>query len=144
MTEVVESGERQPVEVSLRSLLAAGVHFGHQTARWNPKMIPYIFGVRANLHIINLDLTLKAWERARKVIADTAANGGEVLFIGTKKQARDIIKGAAAASQSFHVTTRWLGGTLTNFQTIKNSVERMKKLEELLEKASQENTELKF
>lgn len=135
---------RDAVQVNLKTLLEAGAHYGHQTERWNPKMLPYIFGVRNNVHIINLDLTLKQFERARKYICDVVERGGNVLFVGTKNQARDIIRTEAQRCGAFFVTTRWLGGTLSNFQTIKNSIDRMRKIEELLQQAQEENTKIKI
>jgi small subunit ribosomal protein S2 len=121
------------MEVSMKQLLEAGVHFGHQTSRWNPKMKPYIFGARNGIYIIDLQQTVKLFETAYEFVRDLAAQGGHVLFVGTKKQAQDAIKEEAERSGMFHVSTRWLGGTLTNFQTIKQSIDRLKKLEETLE-----------
>lgn len=120
-----------PVEVSIRALLEAGAHYGHQSSRWNPKMLSYIYTEKNGVHIINLDETMRAWERARKYIVDRVSMGGVVLFVGTKLQCREIVQQEAARSGSFYVTSRWLGGTLTNFETLKNSINRMKKLEEL-------------
>jgi len=133
-----------PVEVSIKSLLAAGAHFGHQTDKWNPKMLPYIYCAKNGIHIINLDITLEQWKKARQALVDTAARGGSVLLVGTKQQARETVQQEAERCGSFYVTTRWLGGTLSNFQTIKNSIERMQRLEELLEKANQEGTNIKL
>ena len=133
-----------PVPVTIKSMMEAGAHFGHQTERWNPRMLPYIFGVRNNVHIINLDITLKNWDRARKFVADVSARGGTLLMVGTKNQARDIVRANAQRSAAFYVTSRWLGGTLTNFQTIKNSIDRMKKLEDLLVQAADENSKIKL
>ena len=133
-----------PVPVTIKSMMEAGAHFGHQTERWNPRMLPYIFGVRNNVHIINLDITLKNWDRARKFVADDSARGGTLLMVGTKNQARDIVRANAQRSAAFYVTSRWLGGTLTNFQTIKNSIDRMKKLEDLLVQAADENSKIKL
>lgn len=130
--------------VTIKTLLDAGAHFGHQTERWNPKMMPYIYGARNNVHIINLDLTLKLWERSRKFAADIVSRGGSVLFVGTKPQAREIVKAEAERCGAFHVTTRWLGGTLSNFQTIRNSLERMKKMETLLVQAEDPNSGVKI
>ena len=132
------------VPVSVKSLLEAGAHFGHQTQRWNPKMGPFIHSARNSIHIINLDMTQRLWERARKTIIEVSARGGSVLFVGTKRQARDIVKQEAQRSGSHFVTTRWLGGTLTNFQTVKNSIERMRKLEDLLKKAEDPSTGVKL
>ncbi|MBL7662910.1 30S ribosomal protein S2 [bacterium] len=124
--------DRAPVEVSLQTLLQAGVHFGHQTSRWNPRMAPYLYAVKNGIHIINLPKTLQCWQYARKVIVDTTSRGGSVLFVGTKKQAQDVIIEEAKRCGAFYVARRWLGGMITNFSTIRNSIERLKKLEALL------------
>jgi len=115
----------------LKSLLDAGVHFGHQTKRWNPKMRSYIYGARNGIHIIDLDQTARLFTRAFNFIQETVARGGHVLFIGTKRQAQEIVKEEAARSGSYYVVNRWLGGTLTNFRTIKQGLERMKQLERM-------------
>ena len=120
-------------EVTMKQLLEAGVHFGHQTSRWNPKMKPYIFGARNGIYIIDLQQTLRMFQEAYAFIRDLAANGGAVLMVGTKKQAQDAIAEEAERCGMYYVSNRWLGGTLTNFQTIKQSVERLKKLDETLE-----------
>ena len=120
-------------EVSMKQLLEAGVHFGHQTSRWNPKMKPYIFGARNGIYIIDLQRTVKLFEQAYAFVRELAARGGWVLFVGTKKQAQDAIREEAERCGMFYVNTRWLGGTLTNFQTIKQSIDRLKKCEEMLE-----------
>jgi small subunit ribosomal protein S2 len=133
-----------PVQVSIKTMLDAGAHFGHQTHRWNPKMLPYIYGARNGVHIINLDLTIKLWDRARKYIVDTMSRGGNILFVGTKTSAREIVRHEAARCGALHVTTRWLGGTLSNFQTIKASIERMRKMEDLLAKAEEPDTKVKL
>ncbi len=119
-------------DFSMRQLLEAGVHFGHQTHRWNPKMKPYIFGDRSNIHIIDLAQTVPLLSRALQVISDTVANGGRVLFVGTKRQASDIIADAAKRSAQYYVNSRWLGGMMTNWKTISNSITRLRKLDELL------------
>ncbi|GJM44228.1 MAG: 30S ribosomal protein S2 [Gemmatimonadota bacterium] len=116
-------------EISLRDLLEAGVHFGHQTARWNPKMRRYIFLERNGIYILDLQKTKAMLERAQKVVRDAVAAGGTVMFVGTKKQAKDSIREAAEASGQFYVTERWLGGMLTNFQTIRQSLNRFIELE---------------
>ncbi len=139
-----KSNLNYPVNITVQSMLEAGAHFGHQTQRWNPKMTPFIFAAKNGMHIINLDLTMKAWVKARKAIVDTSARGKTVLFVGTKKQAREIIKQEAERSGSFYVISRWLGGTLTNFQTIRNSIERMRKMEDLLKKAEDPASEIKL
>ena len=116
----------------MKQLLEAGVHFGHQTSRWNPKMRQYIFGARNGIHIIDLQQTVTMFRNACDFVKQTAAGGGCVLFVGTKKQAQDPIRREAERCGGMYVNTRWLGGTLTNFQTIKQSIERLKRLEEQL------------
>ncbi len=118
--------------VSMRQLLEAGVHFGHQTHRWNPKMAPFIFGSRNNIHIIDLTQTVPLLHQALLTVADTVAKGGRVLFVGTKRQASDAVAEAARSCAQYYVNHRWLGGTLTNWRTISNSIRRLKSLEELL------------
>lgn len=135
-SKVVAAQPEVPIEVNLATLMEAGAHYGHQTQRWNPKMLPFIYGARNGVHIINLDATLKAWKRARDFIYSIASRGGTILMVGTKQQAREVVQGEAIRCKGFHVTERWLGGTLSNFQTVRNSIERMKKLEELLMKAA--------
>jgi small subunit ribosomal protein S2 len=117
----------------LKSLLDAGVHFGHQTKRWNPKMRPYIYGARNGIHIIDLDQTARLFARAYNFVQETVARGGHLLFIGTKRQAQEIVTEEAARSGSFYVVNRWLGGTLTNFRTIKTGLERLRQLERMKE-----------
>jgi len=124
-------------DFSMRQLLEAGVHFGHQTHRWNPKMAPYIYGDRNNIHIIDLSQTFPMLHRALQVISDTVARGGRVLFVGTKRQASDIIADAAQRSAQYHVNARWLGGMLTNWKTISNSIQRLRNLDEILEGEAQ-------
>ncbi|BAF87691.1 ribosomal protein S2 [Azorhizobium caulinodans ORS 571] len=119
-------------DYSMRQLLEAGVHFGHQSHRWNPKMSQYIFGVRNNIHIIDLSQTVPALHRALQAVSDTVAQGGRVLFVGTKRQAQDQVADAARRSAQYYVNSRWLGGMLTNWKTISNSIARLKKLEEML------------
>jgi small subunit ribosomal protein S2 len=130
--------------VTIKNLMDAGAHYGHQTQRWNPKMLPNIYGARNGVHIINLDLTMKKWEIARKYIVDRVSLGGNVLFVGTKQQAKDIIREEATRSGAFFVASRWLGGCLSNFQTMKKSIERMRKLENLLNEAAQEGSKIKL
>jgi small subunit ribosomal protein S2 len=142
--EPASSQPYTPVPVSVKSLLEAGAHFGHQAQRWNPRMLPFIYCERNGIHIINLDLTIQAWQRARRFLVDTAARGGTILFVGTKQQGREIIEQHAKRCSAFYVVTRWLGGTLSNFQTIKNSIDRMRKLEEFLQKADQEGGDVKI
>ena len=119
--------------ISMRQLLEAGVHFGHQTKRWNPKMRQFIFGARNGIHIIDLQHTVKLFTRAFNFITQTVANGDPVLFVGTKKQAQDVIEEEAARAGMFYVTNRWLGGTLTNFKTVKGSIERLRTIEKMAE-----------
>ena len=115
--------------VSMKQMLETGVHFGHQTRRWNPKMRPFIFGARNGIHIIDLQQTVKLFRTAHDKIVETVANGGKVLFIGTKRQAQEAVASEAARAGQPCVTNRWMGGTLTNFVTIQKSIERLKKLE---------------
>ena len=115
--------------VGLRDLLEAGVHFGHQTHRWNPKMRKYIFMERNGIYILDLQKTLSLLENAQKLVRDTVARGGKVLFVGTKKQARDMVREAADDCGQYYVDERWLGGMLTNFQTIRQQIRRLKELE---------------
>jgi small subunit ribosomal protein S2 len=116
----------------MKQLLEAGVHFGHQTSRWNPKMRPYIFGARNGIHIIDLQQTVTLFREACDFVREVAGRGGSVLFVGTKKQAQEAIKSESDRCKQYHVNNRWLGGTLTNFQTIKKSIDRMRRLEETL------------
>ena len=115
--------------VSMKQMLETGVHFGHQTRRWNPKMRPYIFGARNGIHIIDLQQTVKLFRVAYDKVVDTVAKGGKVLFIGTKRQAQEAIATEATRANQFYVSNRWMGGTLTNFVTIQKSIDRLKKLE---------------
>ncbi len=117
---------------TMRQLLESGVHFGHQTHRWNPKMKQYIFGERNNIHIIDLAQTVPLLHRALQAISDTVASGGRVLFVGTKRQAADLVSDAAKRSAQYFVNSRWLGGTLTNWKTISNSIRRLRRVEEIL------------
>ncbi|MEQ1938780.1 30S ribosomal protein S2 [Mesorhizobium sp. CN5-321] len=119
-------------DFSMRQLLEAGVHFGHQTHRWNPKMAPYIYGARNNIHIIDLSQSVPLLHQALKQVSDTVARGGRVLFVGTKRQASDIVADAAQRSAQYYVNSRWLGGMLTNWKTISNSISRLRKLDEML------------
>ncbi|MBI1216416.1 MAG: 30S ribosomal protein S2 [Alphaproteobacteria bacterium] len=118
---------------TMRQLLEAGVHFGHHTRRWNPKMKPYIFGERNNVHIINLELTVPMLHHALKNVRDIVANGGRVLFVGTKRQAADKIAETAQRCGQFYVNYRWLGGMLTNWNTISQSIKRLRQVEEMME-----------
>jgi small subunit ribosomal protein S2 len=117
--------------ITMKQLLEAGVHFGHQTKRWNPKMKPYIFGARNGIYIIDLQKTVGLARQALRFVSDAAAKGGSVLFVGTKKQAQDAVREEAARSGMFFVTNRWLGGTLTNFKTVKQGIDRLKTIEKM-------------
>ncbi len=119
-------------DFSMRQLLEAGVHFGHQTHRWNPKMQHYIFGKRNNIHILDLSQTVPLLHQALQQVSDTVAGGGRVLFVGTKRQASEIIADAAKRSAQYYVNARWLGGMLTNWKTISNSIKRLRTLDEML------------
>jgi small subunit ribosomal protein S2 len=119
-------------DFSMRQLLEAGAHFGHQAHRWNPKMAPFIFGARNNIHIIDLAQSVPMLHRALQAVSDTVAKGGRVLFVGTKRQAADLIADAAKRSAQYYVNSRWLGGMLTNWKTISGSIQRLKKVDELL------------
>lgn len=131
MTEQAQTESPKTPPISMKELLEAGVHFGHQTQRWNPKMKPYIFGARNGIYIIDLQKTVRLFREAYRFVVDAVAKGGTVLFVGTKKQAQDIVKEEATRAGQFYVTNRWLGGTLTNFRTIKGSIERLKRLEKM-------------
>ncbi len=122
--------------VSMKQMLETGVHFGHQTRRWNPKMKPFIFGARNGIHIIDLQQTVKLYRAAHDKVADTVARGGKVIFIGTKRQAQEAIAAEAGRAGQFYVANRWMGGTLTNFATIQKSIDRMKKLEAMFSDGS--------
>ncbi|MDP9001890.1 MAG: 30S ribosomal protein S2 [Myxococcota bacterium] len=139
MTQTIEQNAqglpqlRGDPPLPLRSLLDAGVHFGHQTKRWNPKMRPYIYGARNGIHIIDLDQTARLFTRAYNFVVETVGRGGHLLMVGTKRQAQEIVQEEASRSGSFYVVNRWLGGTLTNFRTIKTGLERMRQLERMKE-----------
>ena len=119
-------------DFSMRQLLEAGAHFGHQSHRWNPKMAPFIFGTRNNIHIIDLAQSVPMLHRALEAISNTVAKGGRILLVGTKRQAQDPIAAAAKASAQYYVNSRWLGGMLTNWKTISNSISRLRKVDEIL------------
>jgi len=124
-------------DFSMRQLLEAGVHFGHQTHRWNPKMKQHIFGERNNVRIIDLGQTVPMLSQALQTVSDTVAEGGRVLFVGTRRQASELIADAARRSAQYYVNARWLGGTLTNWKTISHSIQRLRKLDELLASQAQ-------
>lgn len=131
METMAEATGQNPI--SMRALLEAGVHFGHNTGRWNPKMKQFIFGARNGIHIIDLQHTVKLFRSAFQAVVDTTSRGDTVLFVGTKKQAQDVIVEEATRSGQHYVTQRWLGGTLTNFKTVKGSLERLRSLEKMEE-----------
>jgi small subunit ribosomal protein S2 len=120
----------------MRQMLEAGVHFGHQTRYWNPRMAPYIFGDRNKIHIVNLEKTLPMFQEALKYIRTLAANKGRILFVGTKRQAREILKEEASRAGVSYVNHRWLGGMLTNFKTVRQSIKRLNDYEAMLEDGS--------
>src|SRR5476651_544532 len=119
-------------DFTMRQLLEAGVHFGHQAHRWNPKMGQYIFGTRNNIHIVDLAQSVPMLHRALAAVRDTVAKGGRILFVGTKRQAQDAVAEAAKRCAQYYVNSRWLGGTLTNWKTISASISRLRKLDEML------------
>ncbi len=131
MDNVMPTPGEAPLPV--RALLEAGVHFGHQTKRWNPKMRPYIYGARNGIHIIDLDQTARLFTKAYNFVSDMVSRGGHVLFVGTKRQAQEIVQEEAARAGMHYVTNRWLGGTLTNFRTIRSGIERLRELEKMKE-----------
>jgi small subunit ribosomal protein S2 len=137
------SGEERPLRdpqnpLSVRELFESGVHFGHQTKRWNPKMRPYIYGARSGIHIVDLDQTARLFKRAFDFLSDTVSRGGHVLFVGTKRQAAEIVQEEARRCEQYFVTNRWLGGTLTNFRTMKGGLERLRNLERMAEDGTYE------
>lgn len=126
------------MSTTMRQMLEAGVHFGHQTRFWNPKMAPFIFGHRNKIHIVNLEKTLVMYQEAMKFVKKLASNKGTILFVGTKRQAREIIKEEALRCGAPFVDHRWLGGMLTNFKTVKQSIKRLKEMEAMLQDGSLE------
>jgi small subunit ribosomal protein S2 len=135
--EVLEGGSDNPTKGNpmsiMRSMLEAGVHFGHQTKFWNPKMAPFIFGARNKIHIVNLEKTVPMFEDAMKFVRTLSSNKGTVLFVGAKRQAREIVGEEAKRAGSPYVDYRWLGGMLTNFKTVKTSIKRLKEMEAMVE-----------
>ncbi len=125
-------------QITMKDMLDAGVHFGHQTQRWNPKMKPYVYTARGGIHIIDLQKSVVGAKNAAEFVRKVGAQGGRLIFVGTKKQAVEPIKEAAQKCGQFYVTKRWLGGTLTNFQTIKSSIDRLKKIDQMREKGELE------
>lgn len=123
-------------QATVKDMLQAGLHFGHQTRRWNPKMKPYIYGPRNGIYIVNLDLTKRLFDKACDYVAAEVKKGGSILFVGTKRQAQTIIREEAQRCGQFYIDHRWLGGMLTNFQTIKNSIDRLKSIESMQEDGS--------
>ena len=127
------------VDVDMKALLEAGAHFGHKTSRWHPKMAPYIHSKRANGHIINLEKTVEGFEKALPKITEVVKNGKKVLFVGTKKQVKDIVKEAAESAEMPYVTVRWVGGTLTNVDTVNRQIKKLKDLERRMASGELEN-----
>lgn len=125
--------------LTVRDLFEAGVHFGHQTKRWNPKMRPFLYGARNGIHIIDLDQSVNLFRRAFMFTMDTVAKGGHLIFVGTKRQAQEIIREEATRAGQYYAINRWLGGTLTNFRTVKGGLERLKTLERMAEDGTYEN-----
>lgn len=125
--------------LSVRDLFEAGVHFGHQTKRWNPKMRPYLYGARNGIHIIDLDQSVQLFRRAFSFVMQTVARGGHIVFVGTKRQAQEIVREEASRGSQYYVINRWLGGTLTNFRTVKGGLERLKTLERMAEDGTYDN-----
>jgi len=136
--EAAEAPQADPAVVPVRALMEAGVHYGHQTKRWNPKMRPYIYGARDGVHIINLGRTQYLFRDAYNFVSRLVARRGHVLFVGTKPQARDIIQQEATRARQFFVVHRWLGGMLTNWETIKKSIERLRGFEKMAEDGTME------
>jgi small subunit ribosomal protein S2 len=135
----VERKLRDPSQpLGVRELFEAGVHFGHQTKRWNPKMKQYIYGARSGIHIVDLDQTSRLFKRAFDYVSESVSRGGSVLFVGTKRQAQEIVQEEARRAGMFYVTNRWLGGTLTNFRTMKGGLERLRSLERMREDGTYE------
>ena len=128
-------------EFSMRQLLEAGVHYGHQTARWNPRMAEYIYGDRNGIHILDLTQTVPMLDQALKVVRDTVAKGGRILFVGTKRQAQKPIAEAAEKCAQYYMNHRWLGGTLTNWKTVSQSIQRLKQFDELLASGAEVNAQ---
>ncbi len=126
------------MSVTMRQMLEAGVHFGHQTRFWNPKMSPFIFGARNKIHIINLEKSLPMYQEAIKYVRQVTANKGQILFVGTKRQAREIVKEEAQRAGAPYVDYRWLGGMLTNFKTVKGSIKRLKDMDAMVADGSME------
>jgi len=123
-------------EISIRQLLEAGVHYGHQTQRWHPRMAPYIYGDRNGIHIVDLTQTVPMLEQALKVIRDVVAKGGRILFVGTKRQASRQVAEAAERCAQYYMNHRWLGGTLTNWKTVSQSIQRLKQIDEIMERGA--------
>ncbi len=126
------------MSVTMRQMLEAGVHFGHQTRYWNPKMSPFIFGARNKIHIINLEKSLPMYQEALKFVRQLSSNKGQILFVGTKRQAREIVKEEAQRAGAPYVDYRWLGGMLTNFKTVKGSIKRLKEMDAMVADGSME------
>lgn len=133
----IDVNQAPVADINLRTLVESGAHFGHQTSRWSPAMAPYIYSSRNGVHILNLPKTIDCWKKARKAVVECASKGMAILFIGTKKQAQDAIVEEAKRCGAFYVAHRWLGGMLTNFQTVRKSVDRLRRYEEILAEEEQ-------
>lgn len=140
MSEEAKNPQEEVMEdesvMTMRAMLEAGVHFGHQTKRWNPKMRPYLYGSRNGIHIIDLQRTLPLFMKAYNKVLEVATAGRDVLFVGTKKQAQDVMKEEASRSGQYYVTNRWLGGTLTNYRTVRKSIDTLREIEGILDGGS--------
>ncbi len=141
---VTEKPEYAPVEITLETLLESGAHFGHKVDRWNPKMLPYIYGKKGDVHVINLDLTVNYWAKTAPMIKKAASRGATFMFVGTKEQARGAVQEAATRCGAYYINNRWLGGTLTNFETIRRSISKMDRLETLLKKADEPGSDIRI
>lgn len=141
MTETnLQQVEENEVEITIQSLLESGAHFGSKMSNWNPKAAEFIYGVRNDIYIINLDTTLQMWERAKEVLIKVTKNNGSILFVGTKEKVREALEESAKGCNSYYVNNRWLGGTLTNLKTLKNSIQKLEKLEKFVGQAEKEDS----
>ena len=137
-----EQEERR--EITVQTMLESGAHFGHKTAYWNPKMAPYLHGSRNGVYIFNLDRTFALWRKAREKIVDTVSNGGNILLVGPKKQCSEVLEREAKRCGSFYISHKWVGGLLTNFDTVRKSIKEMKKIRETLGLANSEDSDVNF
>lgn len=132
--------EVEEAEITIQSLLESGAHFGSKLSQWNPKAAGFIYGIRNDIYIINLDKTIEMWKKARQAVVDVISKGGTILLVGTKPNIKNMVVDTAHGSGCFYVSHRWLGGTLTNFKTLQSSIQKLNKLESLLEKATAKDT----